>query len=154
MSREITKDLFPSFINYTDEMYLGNKPCGKGHNYLLNGNVIASDRWETKYGGGETIGDKIKICNFHINEKISIYITYGVLNIVDTRYSGKTDQWLYCSNPSKGRIFGCSESNLHQLEDEKIEKILNVSIPNCKFWSIVKGQAKYIYYKEKSSREF
>ena len=154
MSREITKDLFPSCVNYTDEMYLGNEPAGKGHFYILpNRKKVESDRWECQYGGGESIGDKIKICNFHIGHKISIYITYDVLNITDNRYSGKTDEWCYCSNPDKGRIFGCSVNNLHDLEEDKIETILNISIPNCKFWSMVRSRAKYLYYQEKNNRE-
>ena len=35
MSREITKDLFPSCVNYTDEMYLGNEPAEKKKNFIF-----------------------------------------------------------------------------------------------------------------------
>ena len=40
----------------------------------------------------------------------------------------------------------CSESSRHTLEPDKIEKILNTKIENCKFWDMVQKRAKELCY--------
>ena len=39
----------------------------------------------------------------------------------------------------------CSEKSRHELEPERIEKILNTKIENCKFWDLVQTRAKELY---------
>lgn len=138
---ECLKSLSP---NFTDEMYYGNAPeiC-KGHK-MVDGGVC--DRWHTKYGYGESYKGKILTANFNINEKISIDIIYNCLWIQDMRYIGscKSDIWEYIN--VKGMKMPCwSEKHLHSLEPEKIEKILNTKIKNCKFWDMVQARARELY---------
>lgn len=134
--------LVSSFPNYKKEMYDGNEPCGKGHR-MENGEF--ADRWETKFGSGETYKDEILNFSFSLSHRITIYIVGDVLSIVDNRYAGKTDEWCYFSNPSKGRVYGCFESRLHELEKERIDEYLNKRIPDCKIWNMVSERAKEIY---------
>lgn len=137
---DIGSFLIQTFQNYTAEMYSGNAPCGKGHT-MISGEV--ADRWETKYGGGETVNGEILFFSFSLSTKITIYLVGDALNIVDNRYAGKTDEWCYCNNNK--RIHGCADYLVHDLEPEIIEKILNTSIPNCKIWEIVQARAKELY---------
>lgn len=116
METEYFKTMFPSFPNYTLEMYKGNEPCGTGHK-LANGGI--ADRWSCKYGGGETYGDTILHASFSTNNKITIYIVGNHLWIVDSRYSGNSDIWEY-SNDGYLRFPGgvcLAEKHRHILED-------------------------------------
>ena len=132
---------FPSFPNFTKEMYDGNAPCRKGYRMIDGGE---SDSWTTKYGDGETYKGEIINAKFNINQKITIYITGNHLWIMDLRYSGKNDFWEYTNIKGRGAI--CSNESLqHSLEPDKIEKILNTKIENCKFWDIVQARAKELY---------
>jgi hypothetical protein len=136
--------LTTTFPNYTREMYEGNTPSCKGHE-RVNGGFM--DKWSCKYGGGESYQDIIDNAEFSINYKITIYIVGSSLWIVDIRYAGKTDFWEYFNNDLKmpGGCC-CSESSRHTLEPDKIEKILNTKIENCKFWDMVQKRAKELYY--------
>ncbi len=141
MSRELTSVLFPSFVNYTDEMYLGNEPCGKVRDHLNGG---YRNRWSCKWGDGESYKGELINANFSINEKIRIYIIGSVLWIVDHRHAGKNDVWEYSSDPEKIRMHNKHPKLIHELEPDKIEKILNTKI-DCKFWEMVQSRAKEIY---------
>lgn len=55
--------MFPSFPNYTEQMYEGNEPCGKGHELIEGG---FADRWECKWGSAETNGNRIIHASFSI----------------------------------------------------------------------------------------
>lgn len=142
---DIGEFLTACFPNFTSEMYEGNVPCGKGHELVSGG---YSDRWSTKFGGGETVNTEILHFSFSLNHKITIHIVGDILNICDIRYSGKSDVWCYCNKPENGMIFGCSNKCLHELEPEKIEQFLNTKIPNCKIWTIVQSRAKELYYQK------
>lgn len=136
--------LVSTFPNYTKEMWEGNIPAGKGHERVDGGFM---DRWSCKYGGGESYQDIINNAEFSINYKITIYIVGSSLWIVDIRYAGKPDFWEYFNSDLK--MPGspcCSESSRHTLEPDKIEKILNTKIENCKFWDMVQKRAKELYY--------
>ena len=85
--------LFPSFPNFTEAMYEGNKPAGKGHEHIEGGYC---DRWSCKWGGGESYKGRLLNADFKPNYKITIYICGDVLWITDLRHSGKTDVWEYC----------------------------------------------------------
>lgn len=137
-------DLFPSFPNYTQDMYEGNAPCGKGQQ-VLDGNE--SDRWVCMYGSGESYNGEIIHIRFNLNQKISIYIIGNHLWIVDLRYSGKNDFWEYTNIEGLGYPGSpcCAKQSRHSLEPEKIEKILNTKIENCKFWDMVQARAKELY---------
>ena len=139
MTRKITSELFPSFVKYTDEMYLGNAPRGKGHEHVNGGYC---DRWSCKYGGGESYNGELIHASFSINHKVNVYICGSVLWITDIRYSGKTDVWEYSSNPKS--LSMPVSSCVHKLEDDKIEMIFNTNI-DCEFWKMVQKRAKAIY---------
>ena len=144
MSRSVTGKLFPAFKNYTDEMYFGNAPAGIGHKMLSGG---YSDRWETKYGSGETYNGKILHFSLKIGYKISVFICGDSLYILDIRYSGKSDIWEY-SNDGKCIMPGgicLSDSHRHDLETEAIEKILNTKVDNCKVWDMAMKRARELY---------
>lgn len=128
----------------TDEMWDGNSPCGYGHQMVDGGR---SERWDTKYGGGETYQGKILHASFNLNCKISIFISGNGLHILDIRYSGRQAFWEYANMESMKLPGGpcCSERSRHTLEPEKIEKILNTKIKNCKFWDMVQARAKELY---------
>ena len=136
------------FDTYTEDMWNGNKPSCKGDDWLINGKPVTADKWECRYGGGETINDQIMQCNFWINHKIGIQIAHNHLYIIDIRYTGRSDFWEY-SDDKAMKMPGppCfSEIRVrHQLEPEKIEGILNTKIKNCKFWELVQARAKELY---------
>lgn len=141
MSRDITGIKFPSFPNFTDEMWLGNEPCGKGHEMVAGG---YADRWSTEFGGGETYKGEIQFFSINLNYKISLFICGDTLYILDIRHAGKNDFWEY-SNNGNGLMPGspcCSESSRHTLEPDRIEKILSTKRENCKVWDMVMSRAK------------
>ena len=144
MDREITGKLFPSFPNYTDEMYLGNEPCGKGHEMLDGG---FADRWSTKWGSGETYNNKILHFSINLNPKVSIFICANTLYILDIRYAGKSDFWEY-NNDGNFKMPGppcCREKSRHTLESERIERILSTGRDSCKIWDMVMSRARELY---------
>ena len=130
------KEKFPSFPNYTDAMYLGNEPTGSWE--MSTGKTMY--RWSNCWGSGQSTTDGIFEANFQINSKITIYIVGGHLNIIDIRYAGKPDTWEYSN--TEQRYF---KSFSHELEADRIEKILNTKIPNCRFWDLVQKRAKELY---------
>lgn len=136
--------LVSTFPNFKAEMYEGNIPCGKGHKMVDGGE---SDRWTTKYGGGETYNGEILNASFSLNHKITIYIVGKHLWIMDIRYAGKPDFWEYTNIEGMGFPGSpcCNERSRHSLEPEKIEQILNTKIENCKFWDMVQARAKELY---------
>lgn len=132
-------ELFPTFTNYTENMYLGNEPAGKGHERLDGG---FCDRWQTKYGTGETYDGRIIHARFSLNAKVTIYIIGNALWVVDFRHSGKPDFWEHCVNHAGMPGSPCTcESSRHKLEPERLEKYLHTVIPNCKFWDMVQKRA-------------
>lgn len=130
---DICEFLTETFPFYTVDMYEGNCPAGKTH--------WGADEWRTKFGGGVTLDGEILHFSFYLNEKISIFICKDFLKIVDHRYAGKPDIWVYHNKP-----FAISDTFTkkyrHVLESERIVKILNKNIPNCAIWEIVKKRAK------------
>ena len=136
--------LTSTFPWYTAEMWEGNEPEGEGYNMVDGGK---SERWKTKYGGGETYKEQILCAEFNINQEITIFITDDCLWIMDNRYSGKSDFWEYVNIEGHGfpGFPCCTENHRHRLEPEKIEKILNTKIDNCKFWDMVQQRAKELY---------
>jgi len=141
MSREITSVKFPSFPNFTDEMWLGNEPCGKGHEMVTGG---YADRWSTEFGEGETYNGEIHFFSIKLNYKISIFICGSTLYILDIRHDGKSDFWEY-SNDGNGLMPCCSERIRHTLEPERIEKIINTKRNGCKIWDMFMERAKELY---------
>ena len=133
--------VFDTFPNFTNSMYDGNEPCGKGQEYVDGGYC---DRWTTRFGGGESYKGYLIHANFSLNQKITIYIVGDVLWIVDFRHFGKSDVWEYTSDPSKSHMTNITPSRIHTLESEKIEKILNTDI-DCAFWRMVQSRSKEIY---------
>lgn len=133
--------VFEAFPNFTEAMYAGNEPCGKGHEHVEGG---FCDRWSTQFGGGESYKGRLIHANFSLNQKITVYIVGSTLWIVDIRHSGKSDVWEYTSDPDKIRTNNIHPSRIHPLEPERIEKILNTNI-DCVFWRMVQSRAKEIY---------
>ena len=133
---------FESFPNFTEEMWNGNCPAGHGHERVEGGFL---DRWETKYGGGETFGNQIENADFSLSPRVSIFICGDYLQIVDIRYAGKSDIWEYTSDPKINLKWSIASYLYHELEPERIEKYLNTEIPNCKFWNMVQARAKELY---------
>lgn len=134
--------LMSVFPNWKPGMLDGNLPAGKGHELLSGG---YSDRWETKWGGGESVNGQIQNASFHLNHKVSINIIGNQLQIHDIRHDGKTDIWVYANTPSWDMRWSIHPSHYHELEPERIEKYLNTEIPNCKFWDMVQTRAKELY---------
>ena len=127
------------FPNYTEAMYEGDEPCGKGHELIGGGNA---DRWECKYGVGETSGEEVLCANIIINRKIQLFICRDCLRIVDNRYAGKTDVWVY---DNKGELTTSdSKGRTHPLETEKIEQVLSTKFAGL-FWKLVQNRALAIY---------
>lgn len=140
------KDFLTSvFENYTEQMYEGDQPCGKGHQ--LTGGGYA-DRWECRYGVGETSGESVLVAHIIINCKISLFICADVLEIIDIRYSGKSDVWGYNSKGDFTLPY-VSPNHIHPLESEKIERILSMEFPGC-FWRLVQNRALEIYSNAKA----
>lgn len=135
------KELMPSFPNYTTEMLEGNAPCGKGHALVSGG---YADRWECKWGSAETKGEEILNADFSLNAKVTVYIIGDILYILDLRRTGRTDIWEYSNSNYKYPKGLISESHRHQLEPERIEKILNTEI-DCKLWRMVQKRARELY---------
>lgn len=147
------KDFWTSvFPNFTEAMYDGNTPCGVGHQMVDGGE---SDRWSTRYGGGETYNGKVLNASFSLSTKITIYITGNHLWIMDIRYAGKPDFWEFTNIEGIGFPGSpcCDERSRHSLEPDKIEKILNTKIENCKFWNIVQARAKELYELHKKEND-
>ena len=132
--------LFPSFPNYTQAMYEGDEPAGKGHKHINGGYC---ERWASKYGGGESYAGEIIDANFSINTKTTIYIVGSHLWIVEQRYSGKSDVWEY-TNDGYMKVILLHPLRIHEMETDKIEKILNTKI-DCLFWTMVQKRAKQLY---------
>lgn len=126
---------FPSFPNYTESMYNGDEPCGKKGHY---------DRWLCKWGEGESNHNDLVCAKFQLNQKITIYIVGKVLWIADIRHNGRPDCWIYSSHPDEVYSLACHPNYVHDLESEKIVKILNTHIES-NFWRMVQRRAKEIY---------
>ena len=63
--KELLKSVFP---NYTDAMYEGNEPCGKGHEHVNGGYC---DRWSCKYGcGSKSIHNSVHLLELEKIEEI------------------------------------------------------------------------------------
>ena len=125
------------FPHYTPKMYDGDAPCGIGHELITGG---YADRWECRYGGGETNGGVILHANFSIDDKITIFIVDERLRIVDIRYSGKPDVFTYQNYKSTNQLYSCE----HPLETERIDKILSKNF-DCEFWRMVQKRAIQLY---------
>ncbi len=128
---------------YTRAMYEGNEPAGIGHELIGGGH---SDRWATKWGGGESVDGVIQHCSFNLNRKVTIYIVGNMLRIVDLRHDGKTDVWLYANSSWVSPTY----FRQHELEPARIERYLNTKIPGCKFWDMVQKRAKDLYLADAS----
>jgi len=140
-NRQITGILFPSFVTYTDDMYLGNVLADKGGKYLKkDGSIIDSDRWDCKYGKGESVDGHICMASVNISKKINIFIYDDSLWIYDIRHDGKSDIWEFRNDKNIEET-----AYKHKLESDKIERILNTKFPNCKFWDMVQSRAKELY---------
>lgn len=124
-----------------ENILLGNEPAGKAL-HLTRG-----ERWITRWGSGESMDDEMVFCRFDVNKKITIYIAGTHLWIVDFRNDGKSDFWEY-SNDRYFKMPGSpcfGEKRRHQLEPERIEKILNTKIPNNRYWDMVQKKAIELY---------
>lgn len=125
--------MFPSFINYTEEMYNGNEPACKSDSFE-NGDV-----WSTQYGKAITDKQgKLIACSFTIRPYTSIYICADSLKIYKiSTLAGKT------------QIF--SNEDLYSpyahidMSEDKAEAIINKSLPNCKIWTIIQKRAKDLF---------
>lgn len=136
MNREFLQEIFP---RYTEAMYKGNEPSGKGHEHIHGG---FCDLWECRFGSAETYKGFVICANFHINKNVGLHICGDGLWIVDVRYSGKSDFWEYCINHSGMPGRPCfSDKVRHKLERESLEKYLNTAIPDCKLWEMVRERA-------------
>lgn len=125
------------FPNLTKDMYFGNDFTRTGHKTIDGGET---EIWSTMWGTGEIYKDKIISADFSFNTKVTVYICADRLRIVDIRHSGKNDVWVYDNTPN--RKYGRFE---HDLEEEKIQKIINTKIPNCKYWDMVQKRIKELY---------
>lgn len=134
------RNMFPSFPNYTKEMYFGNEPTGSWD--MSIGKTMY--RWTTQWGNGQSTDEGIFEAKFQINSKITIYIIGSLLWISDIRYAGKYDTYEYCNDSELFKLY-MQEPNRRKLEQDKIEKILDTKIPDCKFWSLVQARAKELY---------
>lgn len=70
MSRLITKKLFPSATNYTDEMYFGMEPAYKSESFSRVGGVT----YKFNHGEADVVNDEVYICNVTIKGKYQIII--------------------------------------------------------------------------------
>ena len=139
--KSFTESMFPSFNSFSEAIYEGNEPAGLGHRHISGG---ICDCWSCKWGGGESFQGELLFGDFKLNKKLTVYIAYDVLWIVDIRHSCKCDVWEYSSNPEKLKMNNLQEKFIHQLEPDKIDEILNIDI-DCKFWKMVQRKAKELY---------
>ena len=140
--RHMIGEIFPSFPNFTQNMWNGNEPNCKGHDMVGGGQ---SQKWTFRYGNAETFEDRILCASFSLSPKVTISIVGDTLNILDFRYSGKFDEWSYCNKPA-GSIHGTFMAvHQHELEPERIKKYLKTNIPNCKIWDMIQARAKELY---------
>ena len=130
--------LFPSFPNYTEEMYNGNEPSSK--EYLSIDNSI-HDIWSTQYGKAETCEDRIITAIFNIGAQKSISIIGNSLWVVKLLQKGVYE---YCYN--HGGI-GMEKYGMikFDLSKEETLKIINTKIENCKLWEMVQKRALELY---------
>lgn len=142
LSDEINAFLASVFPNHKPEMYDGNMPAGKGHESVNGG---YTDRWETKYGGGETYNGDISYATFCVDKEASIYIAGDCLQITVNKRNSQQDIWEYTNTPSYNLAWTVLPKHYHELEPEQIEKILDTKIENCKFWDMVQARAKELY---------
>jgi len=124
---------FPMFLGFTYDMWDGNEPTAS-----KNVNGAIENKWITKYGDGLSYGDDLNYGVFNVHYPITIYIRGDLLEITKLNHSNPR-----CYS-SKGYSFVFKHT---LMEHEEIERILNTSIPNCKYWDIVQSKAKRLYYK-------
>ncbi len=135
-SLEWSENLFPSFPNYTKEMYEGNEPACKGHE-LISGGV--ADKWTFFKGSAETYNGEILNADFSIDKNTSVFIVGDTVNIC--KITAIYD-YNYC-NKENGRIWGTFREDLRKdMEFEEVEKILNKKFPNCKIWNMIQARVK------------
>lgn len=132
--RNIVKNTpFESFPNYTDEMYMGEIPCGKGGRYVVNGDFehpVESDRWSYCHGGGESIGDDIMNATVSINVNDSVFLCGSTIAVNHIRHYKN-----YCIS-----IMWCNDGKLNgdaELEYDKAIATIN-KLNRCKFERMVK----------------
>lgn len=124
------------FSNFTEEMWAGNEPCGKGHELISGG---FADRWEFFRGSAETYNGEILVADFSIDKNISIFIADDTVNICKIT---TTCDYNY-GNKENERIWGTFREDLRKdMELEEVERILNKKFPNCKIWDMVQARAK------------
>lgn len=124
--------LFPSFPDYTEDMYNGNEPAHKSSIY------VDGDVWETQYGRAVTT-NRVELigCGFSIRPYTTIYICWKSLKVV--RFSVVAGKSQYFSNESEYPLQSI-------VMDEKLaEEIINKKLPNCKIWSIIQKRAKELF---------
>lgn len=141
VNKEMPCPFATAFPNYTKEMWDGHIPAGRGHERVAGGYF---DRWDTKYGGGESYDGILNCGDFSLNYKITIYITGNHLWIVDIRHDGKSDVWEYSNIPGRGSIG--RKDIIHALEPSKIEAILNAEcVEENEYWKMFQARAKELY---------
>lgn len=130
---------FPSFPNYTEDMYNGNEFASKTEG--------GYDAFYTKYG--ETIvGVEGIVCSkFCIDKTTTIYICGNSLWIIKSLQNGIYQFCVNCNGMPKGCCY--PESKIHKMGIVDAYKTLDKAIANCKLWELVKARALDIIEKEK-----
>lgn len=136
-SSEMKDVLCSIFPHYTEQMWDGDLPAGVGHKLPSGG---YADRWSCRYGDGETSGDSVLWGSVNLSTNISVFVCGDHLEITDIRASGV---WGYDSR-GEFDLPGTLPQNIHQLDREKVEKILATEFPG-RFWQLVRTRALQIY---------
>ena len=135
MNHEIAECLIEVFPNFTIEMYEGNIPSCKGHEHINGG---YTDKWSTRYGGGESYNGEIICCNFAVSKTTTIHIAGESLHIFKN-LQNKTVEYTNDGISIKGLLL-----NVYEMDTNEVEKIINMNF-DCEFWKMVQKKAKQLY---------
>ena len=119
MSREITSVKFPSFANYTDEMYKGNKPSRESK-YFKN----AVD-YVFEYGEASFCDQMLLACNVTIDNNIVVTYWGGNLKITQFGNRGIKDMKYFCFDYYHNDVMVSTEKFFTSVELNKITTLEN-----------------------------
>ena len=138
------KKLFPSFPNYTEDMYEGNKPKCESTAFC------DSMEWHSKYGTAHISNDGIiNSAYFSLYFKNPKYVVEIIGNNLTIRKYSSDNKSIYVYHSSRkyGEYFNKMENEIS--EYEIIRNVLSCKIDNCVLWNIIKERATYLFNESK-----
>ena len=102
--------LFPSFPNYTEDMYLGNVHSGKGRFTDLKGNY--SKHYNYMSGEADILNNQLVACNVNIK---GINISIIGDKLVCTKYLNNNQKKYFCINKEELKVIESHQFNISEL---------------------------------------